>query len=126
MSKFYLHKGYTYEWDPAKAAENLHKHKISFEVACEVFDDCRIQSTRDRTEEQLLAVKAEEIDTRDAPALSDENWANAERGKFYRPRKVQKTVRIDADVIYWLESKGPGYQTRINAILREAITSEQK
>lgn len=51
MSKFYLHKGYTYEWDPAKAAENLHKHKISFEVACEVFDDCRILSTKDRTED---------------------------------------------------------------------------
>lgn len=81
---------------------------------------------RDRQIKQLLAVKAEEIDTRNAPALSDENWADAERGKFYRPRKVQKTVRIDADVIYWLESKGPGYQTRINAILREAMTSEQK
>jgi len=28
-----------YEWDPDKAAANLKKHGVSFEAACEVFDD---------------------------------------------------------------------------------------
>ncbi|MBS1249266.1 MAG: hypothetical protein MAG431_00842 [Chloroflexi bacterium] len=29
----------TFEWDSRKANANLHKHGISFEVACEVFFD---------------------------------------------------------------------------------------
>lgn len=28
-----------FEWSEWKAAENLRKHKVSFEVACHVFDD---------------------------------------------------------------------------------------
>lgn len=40
---------------------------------------------------------------------------------LYRPVKRPTTVRIDADVLFWLKSAGPGYQTRLNAILREAM-----
>jgi hypothetical protein len=32
-----------------------------------------------------------EIDTNDAPELTDEQWKNAERGRFYRPIKRQGT-----------------------------------
>ncbi len=28
---------------------------------------------------------------------------------------------IDSDVLEWLKSQGKGYQTRLNAILREAM-----
>lgn len=31
------------------------------------------------------------------------------------------TIRIDSDVLAWLKSQGKGYQTRLNAILREAM-----
>lgn len=41
--------------------------------------------------------------------------------EFYRPMKSSTTVRIDADVLAWLKSQGKGYQTRINAILRDAM-----
>ncbi|MGF6559153.1 BrnA antitoxin family protein [Erwinia aphidicola] len=75
---------------------------------------------------ELATIQAKDIDTSDAPELTDKAWSTAERGRFYRPKKVQKTVRIDADVLYWLESKGPGYQTRINNILREAMGNEGK
>jgi uncharacterized protein (DUF4415 family) len=30
-------------------------------------------------------------------------------------------VRVDSDVLAWLKSQGKGYQTRLNAILREAM-----
>ena len=33
-------------------------------------------------------------------------------------------MRIDADVLLWLKSNGKGYQTRINAILREAMLQQ--
>ena len=36
-----------FEWDPAKAAENLAKHGISFEEAATVFRDALSQTGRD-------------------------------------------------------------------------------
>ena len=46
--------------------------------------------------------------------------------EFYRPMKSSTTVRIDADVLAWLKSQGKGYQTRINAILRDAMIKSNK
>jgi uncharacterized protein (DUF4415 family) len=40
------------------------------------------------------------------------------RGLKPVPRKASISLRLDADVLEWLKSQGPGYQTRINAILR--------
>ena len=66
------------------------------------------------------------VDTSDIEVLSNEAWVNAERGKFYRPVKTQTSVRIDMDVIDWLKGQGKGYQTRMNAILREAMMRDLK
>jgi len=60
-----------------------------------------------------------EIDLTDIPETVD--WSKAVVGKFYRPRKKSLTIRIDADVLAWLRGQGKGYQTRINALLREAM-----
>lgn len=62
-----------------------------------------------------------DIDYSDIPATTDEQWSEAVRGKFFRPLKTQASVRIDADVMAWLKQPGKGYQTRLNAILREAM-----
>lgn len=35
--------------------------------------------------------------------------------------KQQVTIRLDADVLARLRAEGPGWQSRINAILRKAI-----
>ena len=35
-------------------------------------------------------------------------------------------IRLDTDVIDWLKSKGKGYQTRMNAMLRELMRSEKE
>ncbi|HGC2508430.1 TPA: BrnA antitoxin family protein, partial [Escherichia coli] len=43
----------------------------------------------------------------------------------YRPLKTQASVRIDADVMEWLKRPSKGYQTRLNAILREAMLRDQ-
>jgi uncharacterized protein (DUF4415 family) len=72
-----------------------------------------------------LAVLAQmddsDIDTSDIPPLSEVQWANAVRGRFYKPIKMPTTVRVDADVLAWLKSQGKGYQTRINDILRTTM-----
>jgi len=42
----------------------------------------------------------------------------ARRGLKPIPPKASISLRLDADVLEWLKAQGPGYQTRINAILR--------
>ena len=69
--------------------------------------------------EALLQLSDDDIDTSDIPEVTD--WSNAVVGKFYRPIKEPVTLRLDADIIAWFKSKGRGYQTRINALLRRAM-----
>ncbi|MGH8175591.1 MAG: BrnA antitoxin family protein [Steroidobacter sp.] len=34
------------------------------------------------------------------------------------PPKASISLRLDADVLEWFKAQGPGYQTRMNAVLR--------
>lgn len=79
-----------------------------------------------RQQAELAALAAEEdaIDYSDIPPLSDDFWKHAVRNPFYRPTKSSTTVRLDTDVLLWLKAQGRGYQTRLNAILREAMLKE--
>ena len=74
--------------------------------------------------EALRGLPDSAIDTSDIPPLTDKFWKNAVCNPFYKPIKTSTTVRVDSDVLVWLKSKGKGYQTRINAILREAMLRE--
>ena len=69
----------------------------------------------------LAEMPDNEIDTSDIPELTDTQLAEMRRADLYRPRKRQITARIDADVLEWLKAAGPGYQSRLNAILRQAM-----
>jgi uncharacterized protein (DUF4415 family) len=81
------------------------------------------QLTKEREAKlKALAKKPDaEIDYTDDPALDDAFWARAVPNPFFKPVKTHASVRIDADVLTWLKSQGKGYQTRMNAILREAM-----
>jgi len=55
--------------------------------------------------------------------------AEEERGaeaRWNRPRKRRISLRVDAEVVDWFKSKGPGYQTRINRILRKVMVEGKK
>jgi len=77
--------------------------------------------TKKQTKELAVLAKMEDdkIDLTDMPEVCD--WSRAEIGKYYRPIKQPVTIRVDADVLAWLKSRGSGYQTRINQLLREAM-----
>jgi uncharacterized protein (DUF4415 family) len=45
----------------------------------------------------------------------------AGRKEMYKPVKMVVTCRLDADIVAWLKREGRGYQTRMNAILRNAM-----
>jgi uncharacterized protein (DUF4415 family) len=72
---------------------------------------------------KLAAMPDDEINYDDIPKLTDTQLAEMKRGAFYRPVKKQITARVDADVLAWLKSQGKGYQSRMNAILRDAMLS---
>ena len=66
----------------------------------------------------------EEIDTSDVPELDEEFFRHA---KVRLPAgKQQVSLRIDSDVLDWFKSRGKGYQTRINAVLRAYVRAQRR
>ena len=59
-------------------------------------------------------------------AVEDDLFSLAEEeagpeSRWNRPLKQQISLRVDREVVDWFKSKGPGYQTRINRILRRVM-----
>ena len=76
---------------------------------------------KDHTDyKRLDAMKDEDIDLSDIPEVTPEMFARAVRRRNFIPipRKQQLTLRVDSDVVDWYKKQGPGYQTRINSLLR--------
>jgi uncharacterized protein (DUF4415 family) len=86
--------------------------------------DSRLTAGRKRRLEKLARRPDSEIDTSDVPELTEKFWQNAVCNPFYRPLKQQLTLRLDADIIAWLRRQGRGYQTRANALLRDAMLGD--
>lgn len=83
----------------------------------------KLSKKAERELRALAAMSDDDIDLSDAPEVTD--WTGAVVGKFYVPRKTPLTIRVDVDVLAWLRSKGKGYQTRLNGILRNAMLVER-
>lgn len=73
---------------------------------------------------EIEAIKEEDIDYSDIPKLDESFWERAELN-MPEPKKGVY-IRLDADVLAWLKSKGKGYQTRMNAMLRALMESERR
>ena len=59
-------------------------------------------------------------------AIEDDLFSLAEEeagpeSRWNRPLKQQISLRVDREVVDWFKSRGPGYQTRINRILRRVM-----
>ena len=67
---------------------------------------------------------------RASAAAADELFGLAEgdaaESRWNRPRKQRISLRVDCEVVDWLKSQGPGYQTRINRILRSMMVEGKK
>ena len=80
---------------------------------------------KERAELQALeAMPDTTIDTSDIPSTAD--LADGIRGAFYRPIKKPLSLRLDADIIEWFRRGGEGYQSRINAALREYVEHHKR
>lgn len=56
---------------------------------------------------------------------SEYDFSKGVRGRFYRPKKISTSMRLDNDILLYLKKiageKKVGYQTLINAVLRDFI-----
>ncbi len=101
--------------------------------------------------ERIARASAEEIRTMRRQGKTDSDWAAAEqmtRAEVERladeddgplpegwessveigvPEPAQPVnIRIDASVLRWFRASGPGYQTRINAVLRAFVRARER
>ncbi len=81
-------------------------------------DLARVQA---KTEEELERDIASDPDFCDVP----ENWYENAQAVMPVPKKLL-SLRLDSDIVDWFKSKGPGYQTRINAVLRAYVQEDAK
>jgi uncharacterized protein (DUF4415 family) len=71
---------------------------------------------------RLRSMRDSDIDFSDIPKLGKSFWKAA---RLTMPEtKDRLTIRVDHDVVQWLKKNGPGYQTRINAILRSYMETQ--
>lgn len=72
---------------------------------------------------QIESIPDKEIDYTDIPETDEAFWAKAE----LRLPQAKKGVylRLDPDLSDWLKRQGPGYQTRINVILRSYMETHE-
>ena len=58
------------------------------------------------------------------------DFSKGVRGKFYRPNKVQKTIRLDKDILEFYQKlakkSGVPYQTLINLTLKKFAAEKDK
>ena len=73
--------------------------------------------------ERFANLTDDEIDTSEIPELDDHFWKNAR--VVYPQSKQAISIRIDEDILKWLKKQGPGYQSKINAILRSFMQSQK-
>ena len=71
----------------------------------------RVISLQASVEDDLLSLVDEEIGA---------------EARWNRPRKRRVSLRVDIEVVDWFKSKGPGYQTRINRLLRWVMVEGKK
>jgi uncharacterized protein (DUF4415 family) len=73
---------------------------------------------------KIDALKDTEIDTSDIPELGKAFFTRAVL-RLPEP-KTAVTIRLDRQVLNWFKAKSPGYQTRINALLRAYMEAHKE
>lgn len=70
-----------------------------------------LDRVRRMTEEEIASTSPQELD-----ALPEDFWDDAV--VVVPEPKEAISLRVDQDVLAWFRDGGPGYQTRMNAVLR--------
>jgi uncharacterized protein (DUF4415 family) len=79
------------------------------------------ESVRNKTEAELEADIASDPDWKDVPV----DWIDSAVMVMPVAKKLL-SLRLDNEVVEWFRSQGPGYQTKINAVLRAYVEHEKR
>lgn len=75
--------------------------------------------------DRLDAMTEEELESSIDPEEEGEiDWSTIQVG-FPGP-KERLTVRFDVSVVEWFKAQGPGYQTRMNEVLKSYVEAQQQ
>lgn len=73
----------------------------------------------------LLSSRTKEPKPEEFELKDEYDFSKGVRGRFYRPKKISTSMRLDNDILLYLKKiageKKVGYQTLINAVLRDFI-----
>lgn len=70
-----------------------------------------------RTLQEIKAIDDSEIDTSDISELDDDFWHEA------RSVLPENYLRVDKDTLEWFKTQGQGYESRMNAILKDYVSA---
>jgi uncharacterized protein (DUF4415 family) len=93
-------------------------------------EEIRVMRRQGKTSSDWAA--AEAMRQADVERLADEDDGALPEGwessvEIGVPEPVQQvSIRIDASVLRWFKARGPGYQTRINAVLRAFVRAKER
>lgn len=98
------------------------------------YSAAELRAMRDRGESQtdVARVRAKTEEQLEQDIASDPDWADIPRdwrknAELIMPGPKQLlSLRLDQDVVQWFRDQGPGYQTRINAVLRAFVQEQTK
>lgn len=91
----------------------MNKHVTSKSAESDLTDWARVDAMGD-----------DDIDLSDNPEWTEEQFAKARhRGPQKAPLKQPISIRLSPEVIEHFKAGGPGWQTRIDAVLREYLAS---
>jgi uncharacterized protein (DUF4415 family) len=74
--------------------------------------------------ERIAEIKAfKNINFSDCPVMTEEELKKLRprHPEYFKPRKQAVQIRLDADVLAWFKGYGKGYQSKINAELRNVM-----
>lgn len=80
-----------------------------------------LAAVRAKSEAQLEREIADDPEFQGIP----EDWFEAAVAISPGPKRLL-SLRIDAEVVEWFKQRGPGYQTRMNAVLRAYMQRDGK
>jgi uncharacterized protein (DUF4415 family) len=87
---------------------------------------------RGKSRTDLARVRAKTEEELERDIASDPDWKDGPRDWYKHAEALMPTakkllsLRLDADIVAWFKERGPGYQTRMNAVLRAFIQQKKR
>lgn len=79
------------------------------------------EALQEKTDEEIEEAVREDPDT----VLLDEEWFQKAKLVVPASDKQRITIRLDEEIVEHFKQGGPGYQSRINDVLRAYVTSKR-